>query len=950
MESLREMAVGIIQESLDFLFENKSIHNDNNTNSNNVGSVKMDEGIENVTGSCPSLSSIIALVVSSLGRRLGSSGGVGEGVVVGAMGSKESSEEIRLLGMILLEKNIIHRLNNNNTYDSGEILFALCEEIVGVIVTGMKDNYHEVKKAASRCAAEASKSGMFLGRSHCRSNECSSMNSNNDNKSQLATQVIRTCVMSVLSHQHHRVRQAGLKALEQLILCGGHSNDRRTSNNTSGSSCIASVVRDDLIPSLFLLIQDRQPIVRRSLMCIVSIWMKSDIILKYDNGDNNDNDDDMNIDNICKDHSTESFQLLLPILISGLTDETKDVVEETERNVKEVGNAWAMACGTNINGNHVQEMVCCTLCSLLPPVIKGLKEWTVTLRHLYARQLKATLMLVGDAITGNAEYNSNGHRKSHLEDVLQALSIAVGDENQEVAEMCISCAHQISRSCSPEHWVGIIVASIDDCMGVRAGVYNSKTNESHKKQDSGIGGIRINGSKSVDDSSSVALSGSITYKTSVLTLLAALLFGTRDNNDNTENKFVIQEDDMNAIATALSSHEMRAVNDASFRLQLLVVMQNLTKIKHEGSPSDSEETSRSLFVIMLHLTSKENNGEMIAKEAKAIIELIAKDADEGTTATSNIDEMVSNLYAKHASNVLTDIISSDKEWISTSPEFQIFKQLLMGCPSVALRDILPRAMPTMYTCASENRDANLRIAILKLIDSLAETKENNVAFLDVVSRSVMELAMLCAIWRAGKTAAAIRYSSVILMGTMIRRGFCNQDMLSGMLKQSDADEHCKSNNSNEQASSKTKPCILPTVITCMDEDFYADTRRASCHLCEQLLLIAGQQSLTDEQRRQLYPALLKRLDDSSDDVRIAACSVLSAFFSTLSSDYDDTNTGYLLKGMLLHMDDANESVQEAVCQAAFMAKKVKRAAVVAAVEEAKLRHRSSKYCDRVLAA
>ena len=57
-----------------------------------------------------------------------------------------------------------------------------------------------------------------------------------------------------------------------------------------------------------------------------------------------------------------------------------------------------------------------------------------------------------------------------------------------------------------------------------------------------------------------------------------------------------------------------------------------------------------------------------------------------------------------------------------------------------------------------------------------------------------------------------------------------------------------------------------------------------------------------------------------------------------------------MKGMLLHMDDANKDVQEAVCQAAIVAAGVKGAAVSFAIEEAKRKHRSAVYCDRVMEA
>jgi hypothetical protein len=65
-------------------------------------------------------------------------------------------------------------------------------------------------------------------------------------------------------------------------------------------------------------------------------------------------------------------------------------------------------------------------------------------------------------------------------------------------------------------------------------------------------------------------------------------------------------------------------------------------------------------------------------------------------------------------------------------------------------------------------------------------------------------------------------------------------------------------------------------LQAMDEDYYADTRRMACHAVERLLAAAGAR-LALPQRKALYSELLKRLDDSSDAVRLGACAALLAF-------------------------------------------------------------------------
>ena len=86
------------------------------------------------------------------------------------------------------------------------------------------------------------------------------------------------------------------------------------------------------------------------------------------------------------------------------------------------------------------------------------------------------------------------------------------------------------------------------------------------------------------------------------------------------------------------------------------------------------------------------------------------------------------------------------------------------------------------------------------------------------------------------------------------------------------------------------------------------------------------------------PALLKRLDDHDIRVRVKACTTIGAFVSASShpqqqseakedsdretedtdeSKLDPTSAAYLIRGLLLHVDDASKSVQ--VCQLVLLA-------------------------------
>lgn len=62
--------------------------------------------------------------------------------------------------------------------------------------------------------------------------------------------------------------------------------------------------------------------------------------------------------------------------------------------------------------------------------------------------------------------------------------------------------------------------------------------------------------------------------------------------------------------------------------------------------------------------------------------------------------------------------------------------------------------------------------------------------------------------------------------------------------------------------------------------------------------------------------LLKRVDDSSEDVRLEALKSLSTWFSSLGKNYDThscrPHLEFLFKQLLLYMDDPDTKVQDSV--------------------------------------
>ena len=62
----------------------------------------------------------------------------------------------------------------------------------------------------------------------------------------------------------------------------------------------------------------------------------------------------------------------------------------------------------------------------------------------------------------------------------------------------------------------------------------------------------------------------------------------------------------------------------------------------------------------------------------------------------------------------------------------------------------------------------------------------------------------------------------------------------------------------------------------------------------------------------LYPELLKRMDDSNDEVRVATCAAFQSFFRKLPANWNNNAYTYILTSLFVHFDDPNKNIREAV--------------------------------------
>ena len=152
------------------------------------------------------------------------------------------------------------------------------------------------------------------------------------------------------------------------------------------------------------------------------------------------------------------------------------------------------------------------------------------------------------------------------------------------------------------------------------------------------------------------------------------------------------------------------------------------------------------------------------------------------------------------------------------------------------------------------------------------------------------------VWRAGKVAAALRKGSVSCLQRLLEFRLVTADVLVAAL------------------GSGFEPGPLePVLKSCLDDDD-ADVRFMTCGILR-FLFTAVEGRLDTEQVRNFYIELMKRMDDSNDRIRIECAAAFEKFMASVPRNYDSAQYDYIVRGLVVHLDDQNQEVQDGVLPA-----------------------------------
>ncbi|XP_015246691.1 PREDICTED: dynein assembly factor 5, axonemal [Cyprinodon variegatus] len=329
--------------------------------------------------------------------------------------------------------------------------------------------------------------------------------------------------------------------------------------------------------------------------------------------------------------------------------------------------------------------------------------------------------------------------------------------------------------------------------------------------------------------------------------------------------------------------------------------------------------SLQLLQVLVTIQSLSNDPQLSAKALESV-HLLSK--------VQGLDSI--ELYRQHMGQLLDWLSASVNTWSSYSPQRLQLHIILMQSGPVP-GEFLNQLMPLLHSCLQPNRDTEMRMSVFtmlaKLLLDAKNTLDSQGHFCDEAERFLSDVLLPNLVWHAGRTAAAVRTSALSCLLALLHGGAITPGQL---------------------LSLEVK--LSPLVLSALDENSQM-SRLLACRCLSATLKLIGT-SLHHEALNKIYPELLKRLDDSSEEVRNIALETVDLWLSSLTKDYNPDlcapHLQLLFQQLLLHLDDPDSSVQDRVLEVLKKGSRVHPSLLQREAEAVRDKQRSPLHCDLLL--
>uniref|UniRef100_A0A452TIB1 Dynein axonemal assembly factor 5 n=2 Tax=Ursus maritimus TaxID=29073 RepID=A0A452TIB1_URSMA len=288
------------------------------------------------------------------------------------------------------------------------------------------------------------------------------------------------------------------------------------------------------------------------------------------------------------------------------------------------------------------------------------------------------------------------------------------------------------------------------------------------------------------------------------------------------------------------------------------------------------------------------------------------------------------LYREHVGPLMERLAASHHDWTVHSVELLQF-DVVVTHAGPALGEVLPHLVPILRSCLQPSRDPQMRLRLFsslsRVLLSAKQTVDSQGQFhhyLDTVTKDILVPSLQ---WHAGRTAAAIRTAAVSCLWALL-----------------------SSEVPSEKQIREVQETLMPDILTTLEEDSQM-TRLISCQIINRFLKTC-RGAVDPDKFIKIYPELLKRLDDVSHEVRLAATSALVTWLACIPNDdgksYYQSNIQFLYRELLVYLDDPDGAVQDAVLEVLKAGSVLFPELLVRETEAVVHKHRSPARCEQLL--
>ncbi|XP_062387628.1 dynein axonemal assembly factor 5-like [Sardina pilchardus] len=287
-------------------------------------------------------------------------------------------------------------------------------------------------------------------------------------------------------------------------------------------------------------------------------------------------------------------------------------------------------------------------------------------------------------------------------------------------------------------------------------------------------------------------------------------------------------------------------------------------------------------------------------------------------------------YRRHMPALLEWLSVSQHSWTGYSLQRTQLEVLATRAGPV-IGEFLPLLLPLLQSCLQPSRDPEMRLHLFTMLSKMllnaTHTLDSQGRFHEHVDVFVCECVLPNLVWQAGRTAAAIRTSALSCMLALLTGGAITKQQLLSF-----------------------EDRLTPLLVSALEEDSQM-CRVLACQSISTLLKLT-RPHLQPDTLNKIYPEVLKRVDDSSEEVRVAALKTLGVWLSSLGEDYNShgyqPHLEFLFQQLLLYLDDTDPKVQENTFEVLKTGSAVHPTLLQKEVEAVRDKQRCPVYCDKLL--